>query len=226
MATTAQQQAFAGTYGPLAQAAGASLGVDPNLIYSQWALESGYGTNSLSQGYNVGSIMPGGVGASYASPQAFEQAYVGLIQNNFPNAVNTGSNASAFVQGLQLGTSGSYFGSQSAPSYLSSLTSISGNNPLGTAQTASSAAAGAPVTAAGNTPYFLGGGTTGTTTGTASSSSGGGSTIGGIWEIVQRSLVVIIGLVLLFVGLLALAWQSKTVQTQISNVSQFAKVAV
>ena len=223
MATTAQQQAFAGTYGPLAQAAGASLGVDPNLIYSQWALESGYGTNSLSQGYNVGSIMPGGVGASYASPQAFEQAYVGLIQNNFPNAVNTGSNASAFVQGLQLGTSGSYFGSQSAPSYLSSLTSISGNNPLGTAPTASSAAAGAPVTAAGGTPAVAGG-TTGTATGTAS--SGGGSMIGGVWEIVQRSLVVIIGLVLLFVGLLALAWQSKTVQTQISNVSQFAKVAV
>ena len=223
MATTAQQQAFAGTYGPLAQAAGASLGVDPNLIYSQWALESGYGTNSLSQGYNVGSIMPGGVGASYASPQAFEQAYVGLIQNNFPNAVNTGSNAGAFVQGLQLGTSGSYFGSQSAPSYLSSLTSISGSNPLGTAPTASSAAAGAPVTAAGGTPAVAGG-TTGTATGTAS--SGGGSMIGGVWEIVQRSLVVIIGLVLLFVGLLALAWQSKTVQTQISNVSQFAKVAV
>jgi hypothetical protein len=220
MASTAQQQAFAGTYGPLAQAAGASLGVDPNLIYSQWALESGWGTNSLSQGYNVGSIMPGGVGASYASPQAFEQSYVGLIQSNFPNAVNTGANAGAFVQGLQLGRSGSYFGSQSAPSYLSSLTSISGSNPLGTAATASSAGAGAPVTAAGGTPAVAGG-----ATGTASS-IGGGSMIGGVWEIVQRSLVVIIGLVLLFAGLLALAWQSKTVQTQISNVSQFAKVPI
>ncbi len=111
------QQNFSATYAPYAAQAGAALGVDPNVILGQWALESGYGTNTASQGYNVGSIMSGGQPLSYASPSAFEQSYVNTIQTDFPNAVGSGSNVYAFANGLATGTLGSYFGSQSPSSY-------------------------------------------------------------------------------------------------------------
>ena len=66
--------AFANQWAPYAQEAGATLGVDPNVILGQWALESGYGTNSATvQNNNPGAIMSGSSPASYASQQAFEQ---------------------------------------------------------------------------------------------------------------------------------------------------------
>ena len=113
---------FLSTYGPLASQAGSQLGVDPSVILGQWALESGNGTNSLTvNNNNPGSIMPGGQAASYATPQAFEQAYVNTIESNFPNAVGGGSNVLAFANGLQSGALGSYYGNESPSTYASGI---------------------------------------------------------------------------------------------------------
>ena len=134
---------FAATYGPLAAQAGASLGVDPNIILGQWGLESGYGTNTASQGYNVGSIMSQGQPLSYASPSAFESAYVNTIQSDFPGAVGAGSNALAFANGLGNGAFGSYFGNQSPTSYALGISGAEANLSGSSAAGASTSPVGA-----------------------------------------------------------------------------------
>lgn len=135
MATASQISAFASTWGPYAQQAGASLGVGPGVILSQWALESGYGTNSGAAANNVAGIMAGGVQQQYTSPQQFEQAYVNTIATNFPKAVGAGTNASAFVAGLANGTLGAYYGSgETYSSYETKLTGT-GNTLAQTAPT-------------------------------------------------------------------------------------------
>ena len=121
--------AFANQWAPYAQEAGATLGVDPNVILGQWALESGYGTNSATtQNNNPGAIMSGSSPASYASQQAFEQYYVNTIANDFPNAVGSGSNAVAFSNALASGVNGSYFGSgTNAATYAAGILGAEGN---------------------------------------------------------------------------------------------------
>lgn len=118
MATQAQIAAFANQYGSAATDAGNTLGVAPSTILSQWAYESGYGTNSGSAGNNLAGIMVPGtqVQQTYASPEAFEQAYVGVIKSNDPQALNTGSDTNAFVNGL---AAGHYFGNGDVSAYAS-----------------------------------------------------------------------------------------------------------
>ena len=208
MATAAQQAAFQSTYGPQAIAAGNVLGIDPNLIYAQWANESGYGTNSQSQNYNVAGIMPGGQAASYASPSAFEQSYVQTVQNDFPLAVGSGSNANQFVSGLQHGTLGSYFGTDSASTYLSNIQSIAGNTPLSAA--GSSSITGGSAVAGSDTPAT----TSSTATTPAGTTTSNSATIlGTVWNIVKDGLIIGGGFALVLVALIALFLQSKTVAT-------------
>jgi hypothetical protein len=119
---------FFNTWSPYANQVGASTGISPNTILAQWALESGYGSSNAAQNYNLAGISPGGTLASYGSPDEFVSAYTGLLQNNFPGALNTGNDVSAFNNGLLNGTNGSYY--TSSPSdYLSNLTQIA--NSLG-----------------------------------------------------------------------------------------------
>ena len=129
-----QITAFYDSMSGLAQQAGAALGVDPAVILAQWANESAYGTSNLAtKNNNFAGITQKGVEgqwASYSSPTQFEQAYVSLIQRNFPAAENTGANTQAFVTGLTKGPGGaSYIGTESADSYASKLASIEGNFP-------------------------------------------------------------------------------------------------
>lgn len=218
MATAAsaeQKAAFLATYGPQAQAAGATLGVDPTLIYGQWANESAYGTNSQSAAYNVAGIMPGGTAAQYASPADFESAYVGVIQNNDPLAVNTGSNAAAFVSGLR---AGHYYGDQSDAaydSYLSNVTSLANSSGL-----VSYGGSGVPVTS-----QTAGGATTGTVNtfpGTGAGPGLVGSIISPVWELISRGMLIIVGLVLLAIGLIAMLSNAKTVQVAASSLGKAA----
>lgn len=126
MADPTQVSTFVNTYSPFATQAGAGLGVSPSTILAQWALESGYGTSNLAvgQGNLAGLTTPGSNGSSFqsfASPAAFETAYVNTIAGGFPAAENTGADLTGFVGGLASGNSGSYFGTQTSTSYLSSL---------------------------------------------------------------------------------------------------------
>jgi hypothetical protein len=110
---TSNQQSFAATYGPYAQQAGAKLGVDPNIVLGQWGIETGWQTPASG---NLAGISPGGRIANYSSPQQFTDAYVSTISNNFPGAVNTGSDAQAFNNGLVNGPKGSYYQGNNAAS--------------------------------------------------------------------------------------------------------------
>ena len=130
----AQITTFYNEMGGLAEEAGAALGVDPSVILAQWANESAYGTSNLAtKNNNFAGITQSGVEgqwASYQSPTQFEQAYVSLIQKNFPKAENSGTNTQAFVTGLTQGPGGaSYIGTESADSYASKLANIEGTLP-------------------------------------------------------------------------------------------------
>jgi len=92
-----------------ANIAGGSLGIDPNILYGQFKGETGNFSNSGSAVNNFGSIMPGGKMAAYQSPQDFAQAFTGLINRNFPNAIGSGSNLNQYVAGLTNGRIGTYY---------------------------------------------------------------------------------------------------------------------
>lgn len=215
MATAAQQSAFLSTYGPQAVTAGTAIGVDPNIVYSQWAMESGYGTNAQSAGYNVGGIMPGGQAAVYASPADFTQNYINVIKQNDPNAVGTGSNTQAFVTGLQ---QGHYFGTDSPSNYYNNVSAIAATNPLAGVTAAS--ATGTPDPLSGE-PMGPGGATSGSGV-VAGSGAIGNTLFGSIWEIVQRAGMMGLGALLILLALGALLMQSKTVKVSMSKIGAVA----
>lgn len=126
MATPYQIAQFGNEYGPAAQQVGAATGDDPNMILGQWGLETGYGT-SMAGTNNLGNIMSGGSAVNYASPSDFATAYTNTIENDFPQAINQGGNATGFVNGLANGTNGSYFGTQSPASYQAGVTGAEQN---------------------------------------------------------------------------------------------------
>ena len=86
---------------------GNALGIAPSTIYGQFVAENGAGlTGPGAQNNNFANLSPGGQIASYSSPQAFANAYISTIANNFPNAINSGSNVNNFVAALENGTNG------------------------------------------------------------------------------------------------------------------------
>lgn len=120
---TNSKEEFINYYKPLAAAVGAELGVATDSILAQWGLETGWGKSIIPGTNNLGNIKdPTGKGtraydkaegsndayARYGSLSEFGQAYVDLIKRNFPKAMNTGSDASAFGAGLKEGRIGSY----------------------------------------------------------------------------------------------------------------------
>lgn len=186
--------AFANQWGGYAQQAGAALGVDPNVILGQWALESGYGTNTATaQDNNPGAIMSGASPVQYSSAQAFTNAYVNTIANDFPGAVGTGSNATAFADALGSGVNGSYYGNVPASTYASGILGAEGNltGNYSTSSTSSPATEG-----------------TATSTGSATS-SGCGILNGGVftWScwagIAADAIFVVLGAGLIFAGFMS-----------------------
>lgn len=131
MATNTQIQSFIDNMSSFATQAGNALGVDPNTILAQWALESNYGTSNLA----VNDNNYGGLGGStnplsFSSPSAFEQAYVNTIQNTYPNAVGAGNNSLAFVSGL--------YGAPQGSSVQQDISALSGTQGYSTSQTGAS----------------------------------------------------------------------------------------
>lgn len=114
---------FVKKYRPIAEQVGKEIGVDPNVILSQWALESGWGSAVPAENNIAGIKDFTGAGtpakdnklgttsnyARFESPEVFGVYYSDMMQRQFPKALNTGSDIGAFTRGLRSGRSGSYF---------------------------------------------------------------------------------------------------------------------
>jgi hypothetical protein len=116
---------FIATYGPVAQQVSKEINVDPNVLLSQWGLESRWGqTDMAKKHHNLGGIKDfSGNGfeakdnktgftdkyVKFEDPEVFGMYYVDQIKRNFPGAVNTGLDVGAFTRGLASGKKGSYF---------------------------------------------------------------------------------------------------------------------
>lgn len=117
---------FVATYGPVALQVSKEINVDPNVLLSQWGLESRWGQTEMAKKYNnLGGIKDfSGKGleakdnktgsldkyVKFEDPEVFGMYYVDQIKRNFPLAVNTGPDVGAFTRGLASGKNGSYFG--------------------------------------------------------------------------------------------------------------------
>ena len=101
-----------------AKAVGDQLGVDPKVILGHWALETGWGKSVIPGTNNLGNIKDfsgGGVRAydkveksndayrAYKDSGEFATDYANLLSKRYPGVMGTGSDAGAFVQGLQGG---------------------------------------------------------------------------------------------------------------------------
>ena len=85
-----------------------TLGVDANVLYGQFAGETGNFTNSGSQNFNYAGIQSPGQ-TTFSSPTAFGNYFAAQIQKNYPNAVGAGGNVSQYVAGLTNGNIGTYY---------------------------------------------------------------------------------------------------------------------
>ncbi len=82
VASVAQQQAFINSNLPLASTIAGQLGLSPSEVLGQWALETGWGTQSnYSTLNNPGNVSPGGQLATYPTMQAGAQAYANVLQS-------------------------------------------------------------------------------------------------------------------------------------------------
>jgi flagellum-specific peptidoglycan hydrolase FlgJ len=152
--------AFAQQYGPVAQAAGAKLGVDPQVLLAHWGQETGWGEHVIPGTNNLGNIKAvkgqSGVAAtdnmdgtkdnyaSYGSPQDFADRYVDLVNRRYTEAVGAGNDMGKFAGAL---TGGGYATdpqyAQKLQAAYASLQRASGAPTMAPAQAA--AATGAPV---------------------------------------------------------------------------------
>ena len=135
---------FIATYGPVAQQVSKEINVDPNVLLSQWGLESRWGQTEMAKKYNnLGGIKDfSGKGleakdnktgsvdkyVKFEDPEVFGMYYADQIKRNFPLAVNTGPDVGAFTRGLASGKNGSYFGIP-VQEYESSLASAQASIP-------------------------------------------------------------------------------------------------
>lgn len=126
----ANPEDFASQYAPLATRVGDQLGVSPDLLLSQWGLETGWGKSVIPNTNNLGNIMDfsgGGVAAvdnytgrtdkyrAFETPEAFGEHFVDLIRRKYPSVVGSGSDPVKFATALKQG------GYAEHPEYVNSL---------------------------------------------------------------------------------------------------------
>jgi hypothetical protein len=131
----ADPEQFAAQYAPLATKVGDQLGVSPDLLLSQWGMETGWGKSVIPGTNNLGNIMDfsgGGVSAvdnyngrtdkyrAFETPDAFGEHFVDLIRRRYPSVVGSGSDAVKFATALKQG------GYAEHPEYVNSI--INGTN--------------------------------------------------------------------------------------------------
>lgn len=108
---------FRKQYNDVAVAAGRSLGVSPDVLLSQWGLETGWGKSVIPGTNNLGNIKDvsgKGVAATdnmngsrdkyraYDTPEAFAADYVSLIKRKYPAAVGA-NDPQAYASALKAG---------------------------------------------------------------------------------------------------------------------------
>lgn len=106
------KQQFIEEYAPVAEDVAKKIGVSPDILLSQWGLETNWGRSVIGH-HNLGNIkdFSGKDGDKYLNfedPEAFGDYYAYLIKRNFPGAVNAGSDISKFSEGLKSGKKGAY----------------------------------------------------------------------------------------------------------------------
>lgn len=146
--------AFRDQYQGAATVAGNALGVSPDVLLSQWGLETGWGKSVIPGTNNLGNIKDfsgGGVPATdnmngskdkyraYNTAEEFAADYVGLIKRKYPAAVGAGNDPTKFASALKLG------GYAEDPNYVSSLTNTFNSLTGSTVQAAPEGAQAAPV---------------------------------------------------------------------------------
>jgi len=104
----ATPETFSQQYAPLATKVGDQLGVSPDLLLTQWGLETGWGKAVIPGTNNLGNIKDfsgGGVAAvdnyngrtdkyrAFETPDAFGEHFVDLIKRRYPSVVGSGSDA-------------------------------------------------------------------------------------------------------------------------------------
>jgi hypothetical protein len=114
----ADPEQFASQYAPLASKVGSELGVSPDLLLSQWGMETGWGKSVIPGTNNLGNIMDfsgGGVSAvdnyngrtdkyrAFATPEDFGTHFVDLIKRKYPDVVGSGDDPVKFAKALQAG---------------------------------------------------------------------------------------------------------------------------
>jgi hypothetical protein len=114
----ADPAAFVAQFAPTAARVGARLGVDPSVLLGQWGLETGWGRSIIPGTNNLGNIKDfsgRGVAArdnatdsvdryrQFDSADEFGDHYADLLERMYPGALNAGSDAARFAQGLQGG---------------------------------------------------------------------------------------------------------------------------
>lgn len=114
--TSSNATDFANQYGSIADQVGQKLGVSPDLILSQLALETGYGKSVIPGTNNLGNIKDfsgGGVAATdnmtgsrdkyrqYDTPEDFANDYADLLSRKYKGIIGAGDNADKFIAGLR-----------------------------------------------------------------------------------------------------------------------------
>lgn len=118
-------EAFAQQYGPLAERAGAALGVSPRIIMGQLALETGWGRSFAGRNnpFNMTAVRSASATEgqdrdrngpitqrfqNFETPEEAADHYVGRVRRLWPGVVGAGDDLSRFTGGLRLGQQGGY----------------------------------------------------------------------------------------------------------------------
>lgn len=119
-----QFEKFRDEYSPVAKQAGEEIGVDPNILLSQWGMETGWGQKIVPGTHNLGNVKDfSGKGKEavdnktktkdkylkFEDPEVFGMYYADLMKRLYPKVINTGTDVGAFTRGLAAGKNGSYF---------------------------------------------------------------------------------------------------------------------
>jgi hypothetical protein len=128
-----------------AQIAGGSLGVSPDILYAQFAGETGNFSNSGTAGYNYAGIQAPGK-TSFSGPADFANYFTRQIEKNYPAAMGAGNSVTDYVGGLTNGKIGTYYAgnnNQGQPETQAMYANmINSNLPSGTVAAALSAGGG------------------------------------------------------------------------------------
>ena len=113
MASLSQQERFVSQYGPLANNIAQQTGDSPAEILGQWALETGWGSETIMGSNNPGNIQMGGQNVNFSTPGSF--ALEGLPNFSSLGSGGNGGSATPGVCILDMGGYGTCGGSSKNP---------------------------------------------------------------------------------------------------------------